>query len=224
MSHLKPSDTNRKVYAPQIIEALPRIFDLRHSVKERKFSLLELLIEIAHSQATNLRDQVFALLGIANDAAALGIEIDYAAGSSRVFLVTAERHIETTHRLDVLCVAQRTTQHEVSGLPSWVPDFTIRPARVVLGYPRSRSDQPTEDSIYDRAKHGYLASGNEEFKGTFQELANGGCALKAEASFSARSHLSASLTAATLIPISGNHSLATSFGRRCSGSCAAAQI
>ena len=73
------------------------------------------------SRATDPRDLVYALLGIASDAEELGIEIDYSKSVQEVFTNTAVA-ILCTGRIEVLAHAQHPQL--TLGLPSWVPDVS----------------------------------------------------------------------------------------------------
>jgi hypothetical protein len=73
------------------------------------------------SRATDPRDLIYALLGIASDAEELGIEIDYSKSVQEVFTETAAA-ILRTGRIEVLTYAQQPQM--IPNLPSWVPDVS----------------------------------------------------------------------------------------------------
>ncbi|KAJ4251398.1 hypothetical protein NW762_011380 [Fusarium torreyae] len=97
----------------------------RHGDDELCMLLRRLFVEL-ETNATEHRDRVFALLGLAADAEKLGIEPDYdpSDGSDeRILTQTARALIEKSGRVDTLCYSQFPKLPELSRLPSWVPDW-----------------------------------------------------------------------------------------------------
>jgi hypothetical protein len=86
-------------------------------------SLLELLAKLfvrRGTEATDVRDRIYALLGLAADTARLGLEPDYSITDySRILLVAARAMIHTGN-LELLSISQFPKERE---LPSWVPDW-----------------------------------------------------------------------------------------------------
>jgi hypothetical protein len=94
--------------------------------------LLELLLEQRGAQATDPRDKVYALLGLADDVRSgeLNIVPDYSMDVNSVYVNTARELIHQSGNLDLLSVP-RTEQHMRSGQPSWAPSwngFGVKPA------------------------------------------------------------------------------------------------
>lgn len=83
--------------------------------------LLELLLTHKSKKATDPKDKVFALVGISSSRETFG-GIDYSRSVRDVYVDVVRHVIETTKRLDAICVKQ----HDVSqySLPSWTPDWT----------------------------------------------------------------------------------------------------
>lgn len=88
--------------------------------------LLRRLFVDHDTRATEHRDRVFSLLGLAVDAQKLGIQVDYSStegNTGRILTQTARAMIEKTGRVDTLCYSQFPKLPELARLPSWVPDW-----------------------------------------------------------------------------------------------------
>lgn len=93
------------------------------------FPLMYLIRTLRFFQASDPRDRVFALLSFAIDAASLGIKADYQKSYQEVYLETTMALIKEGF-LDILSLGQ--PHKNISGLPSWVPDFTNLSHRLPL--------------------------------------------------------------------------------------------
>jgi hypothetical protein len=71
--------------------------------------------------ATDPRDRVYALLGIANDAAAKDVVADYTLSCDQAYVMTARALLRHGHD-DILSLCR--TRGTCKGLPSWVPDWS----------------------------------------------------------------------------------------------------
>jgi hypothetical protein len=79
--------------------------------------------------ASDPRDLVFAHLGIAGVVNPLSLEVDYGKTMSQVYEMFAWKHISTTESFEVLAhIDDIDPLHRRQGLPSWVPDWTLRQA------------------------------------------------------------------------------------------------
>ena len=85
--------------------------------------------------ATDPRDHIFALLSMANDVEELGIQVNYTTPIADVFTETAKALIEKRGALYILSFCQKTpsevvyknkNKNEVSILPSWVPNWSLK--------------------------------------------------------------------------------------------------
>ncbi|KAK7953079.1 heterokaryon incompatibility protein [Apiospora saccharicola] len=87
-------------------------------------SLLELLCLSRSNLATDPRDKVYGLLGLADDAISRSIVPDYSPANTadKLFTEVASRLVISGCAGDLLHHAGR--DRTVSGLPSWVPDWT----------------------------------------------------------------------------------------------------
>ncbi|KAF4952510.1 hypothetical protein FGADI_6745 [Fusarium gaditjirri] len=94
----------------------------RHGEDELFVLLRRLFVEL-ETNATEHRDRVFALLGLAVDADKLGIEPDYEKSTKEVLTQTARVLVQESGRIDVLCFSQFPKIPQLSLLPTWVPDW-----------------------------------------------------------------------------------------------------
>jgi hypothetical protein len=104
-----------------------RLIGSRNRYQKRRLdyhsSLQELLsLTSQTTQATDPRDKIFGLLGIAPDAAELGIKADYTKAVNEVFTDTAKTLLQN-HFTDVLSWCRFPKRQP--DLPSWVPDFGL---------------------------------------------------------------------------------------------------
>lgn len=81
--------------------------------------LVELLDDYREFCATEARDMVFGLLGLADDADAFYDLVDYKSSTEQVFLSLAQRLVELGHGVQLLSQASNTEANDE--LPSWVP-------------------------------------------------------------------------------------------------------
>ncbi|TVY25852.1 Heterokaryon incompatibility protein 6,OR allele [Lachnellula hyalina] len=90
------------------------------------FPLVYLLRSLRKFGATDPRDKVFALLGIASDAKALGLHCDYKKSCEDVYCEVARALIQNGH-YDILSLGNLSKGSV--GLPSWSPDWSIKSLR-----------------------------------------------------------------------------------------------
>ena len=115
-----------------------------HDEDDVETSLMSLLIMAGTRQATDPRDKVYALLGIAKDVNHSLLVPDYSKSISQVYKQLVEYFVIQDQILSVLRLSQRIQQHQ---LPSWAPDWssplqeTSQPSerKHVKGYPCSCS-------------------------------------------------------------------------------------
>lgn len=94
----------------------------RVRLSDPPFTLLELLNQHRDCEATDPRDKVYGLLGLAGDAEAIGIDPNYLLSPQDVFMDLAQRHVSITRSLDIICACRHPRQFD--DLPSWVPDWS----------------------------------------------------------------------------------------------------
>jgi hypothetical protein len=82
-------------------------------------------IDEAHSlQATEMKDHIYALLGMVSDVDRLGIKVDYSQSCAEAFTQVAEGLLVRQGNMQILSRYQMPKEAE--GLPSWVPDWSQR--------------------------------------------------------------------------------------------------
>jgi hypothetical protein len=119
--------------------------------------LLFLLLLSRPFQSTDLRDKLFALLGIMNHFSAIEglpptrLEPDYSAQSTpaTVFTNAATAILEATRHLGLLTTVTDDSLKKISNLPSWVPDFTTVGPNPMLTLVRSEDNKPFDASRYE---------------------------------------------------------------------------
>jgi hypothetical protein len=95
---------------------------------KQRYSLLYLMAVFSDMHATDERDKVYAFLGLSSER----IKPDYRRPVTEVYTATAKGLIEKSNNLDVLRACLFTGS--VPGLPSWVPDWTVKELRSVGGW------------------------------------------------------------------------------------------
>ncbi|KAN0088998.1 HET domain containing protein [Hyaloscypha variabilis] len=85
--------------------------------------LLRLLSEARNSYATDARDKVYALLGLASDVDSLSLLPDYSQDASEVYTRMVKSWIQRDRNLDILSAVEDNRCRVRPGLPSWVPDW-----------------------------------------------------------------------------------------------------
>lgn len=95
----------------------------------RPSSLIYLMRHFRYFQATDPRDKIFALLGIATDNETLGLHPDYRKTSDEVYIDLARTFIQHGH-IEILSLCE--FPKKVPGLPSWVHDWSLMSYRATL--------------------------------------------------------------------------------------------
>jgi hypothetical protein len=105
------------------------VFQEKHT-KQHKVGLIDLLQAFRHRSATNPRNKVFALLGLANfeKSTLPPLLADYSLSSMEAFTRATRHVIQQTSSLCVLF--QRKRHKRQSDFPSWVPDWSKSLGRV----------------------------------------------------------------------------------------------
>ena len=107
-----------------VCEELRRLQEQRDLIQSKVdigFSkdLVRLVVEHRESLATDPRDKLYALCGLANEASRCGIEPDYHNSVEKTFLDFTVTQFKATHRLDLLCAMTETPSRQ-RFRPSWV--------------------------------------------------------------------------------------------------------
>jgi hypothetical protein len=104
-------------------ECLVELTYLRSSIAEGGESLgLLNLLEAAHPfRATDPRDKVYCLLGLARDRDMYAVSVDYTRSAASLYASVAARNITITQSVDLL---YSNLPRKTLELPSWVPDWS----------------------------------------------------------------------------------------------------
>lgn len=90
-------------------------------MQNRRQDILHLLQDARYCESTDVRDRIFALLGMCNDP---GIKVNYAADATEVFTSLARHLMEREGRVSVaLALNSAFGASNDLVLPSWVPDW-----------------------------------------------------------------------------------------------------
>jgi hypothetical protein len=90
-------------------------------VRGQPVSLHELLANSIFSSATDPREVIFSLLGLASDVKnAAELVPDYNASVEHIYTNLVKFHVRKYNTLDIICVSRNPKKHDK--LPSWVPD------------------------------------------------------------------------------------------------------
>ncbi|KAL6703702.1 hypothetical protein ACN47E_009396 [Coniothyrium glycines] len=116
---------------------------LLHTRAQRGLSMMELAARARDFEASDARDKVFALLGLANDLDAPhmrrpGLLPDYTKSKEEVYIDFAKDLIATTEKLDVLSLVNAfAAEPKDESTTSWMPDLDVPIATIRgLGFPR----------------------------------------------------------------------------------------
>ena len=93
------------------------------------YSLIDLLNSNRFCDATDPRDKVFAMIGIARDGKTCGIMPDYTMKTTEVYQAVALYLLKSDHPTTTLSFAGDTSVHRTptqAELPTWVPDWSQR--------------------------------------------------------------------------------------------------
>jgi hypothetical protein len=144
------SDIDRQGYLPELW------LGLLHRRTPRGLSMTELVFRAREFQASDPRDKVFALLGLAND---LSHEqrssfVDYTKTKERVYCDFARGLIDITGNLDILSAVNTFSGHKDRGCVSWMPGLDVSISAIRgLGFPRKYNaalTKPSPTSFFSR--------------------------------------------------------------------------
>ena len=112
--------------------------------KDAAWTMLGLLRLTRGFQATDVRDKVFAIIGLVVDPGSVGIAVDYGQTAEEVFTRVAAYELETLQNLELLANAGTAQNLKV---PSWVADWSYRDVGgVIAGVGNSAKMSAAADS------------------------------------------------------------------------------
>lgn len=106
-----------------LAEGLSRLITERNDWQQGdREDLVHLLVKHLGAQATNPKDKLYALAGIAESLSEYGLEIDYAIGVEKVFEGVTRSYLGKKGDLDILCFT-RGYKYASDTTQSWVLDW-----------------------------------------------------------------------------------------------------
>lgn len=152
---------------PDGLESMIRVYAI-HSLyqKDQRPTLAYLLLDCWKCCATNGRDKIFALLGLASDAGGPEFDPDYISPIHVVLEKVAARLLtRNLSSFRILHAAGVGLPNRLQNLPSWVPDWTTPFPNTVFGSVTTAGYQACGNSpnfqriIYNRDNHTITLSG-----------------------------------------------------------------
>ncbi|KAH7355251.1 heterokaryon incompatibility protein-domain-containing protein [Rhexocercosporidium sp. MPI-PUGE-AT-0058] len=153
---------------PRGLSSLSTAWGLRHFRENvNPVSLSTLLLYCWTLEASDDRDRVFALLGMADDAEDSHFEPDYNTTPSEVFVKSAARLLTRDRSSNTLLHgAGIGLGRNMESLPSWVPDWTKPNGTTVFGamatkaqYHASGDRVPSTNALYDEDQQSLTLAG-----------------------------------------------------------------
>ncbi|PSS25238.1 hypothetical protein M430DRAFT_133506 [Amorphotheca resinae ATCC 22711] len=143
---------NRRLKSP-LYQLMQNLDTIRRSIQRGSApALLQLLKNYRDREATDPRDKVYALLGIAGDVSLYAIIPDYQIPFEEVYKATALQLILMYRSLEVLNLTLGLSKS--SDLPSWTPDWRVSP---------TDSKKVAMHCSHERNLGGYRACGRMPF-------------------------------------------------------------
>lgn len=122
--------TDENSVSPPLPRSLQHAFmmeALREGVAQRQWRGIDgLLIHCRNFKATEPKDKVFALFGLAYPDSLGPLKIDYKKTVQEVYIETAQ-HLTQNEGIEILHMAGIGNPRGVPNLPSWVPDWSTTP-------------------------------------------------------------------------------------------------
>jgi hypothetical protein len=124
---------------------------------EQQMELLDLLERFRYCEATDPRDKIYAILGMASDIDPGDINIDYTLPVQQVYKDIVRLFLSKHKSLDILGAIMQQNSPFQSLLPSWVPDWSFSTIHVdEQSFPRKLVSRDSGGSV----SKAYFASGN----------------------------------------------------------------
>lgn len=120
---------------PEGCVTISRIWFLKQErTAGRCTKLEEVLILNCQAEATDARDKVFGLMGLAEDAGERELDPDYGLATVDVYTNSTRHLMLRDQSLELLSMAGAGSPRTTPGLPSWVPDWAKIESGEVFGY------------------------------------------------------------------------------------------
>ncbi|KAH9216311.1 heterokaryon incompatibility protein-domain-containing protein [Leptodontidium sp. 2 PMI_412] len=152
--------TNARARAAVQFRGMTEVRELQEVLtsRQRQVSFFECVLHNSLKGATDPRDMIYGLAGLANTNDIYRIEVDYSLGVDEVYIDLAKRELRTCKALNILTRARLSLNPHK--LPSWVPDWS------------TNSDH--HKYLYDIKvpEHAYSASGSSRCGVAFTDFKN----------------------------------------------------
>ncbi|KAL8743657.1 MAG: hypothetical protein Q9190_004015 [Brigantiaea leucoxantha] len=89
--------------------------------------LLTVTLRFSKQFVTDPRDRIFAVLSLVNDPKSVSMVPDYTQDTATIYSSFARKSIEKADALDILHYVEMDDTPMATRLPSWVPDWRVRP-------------------------------------------------------------------------------------------------
>ena len=133
------NSTSRLPVSPRAPVFAKTIANIRTSFGELQggpgMSLSLLLCVTRRFRATDPRDKILALLGVANNSSRQLIIPNYSSPPETVFLNTTGALIVSENSLALLSTVEDGSRRSLHSLPSWVPDYSVWHSVLTFGFP-----------------------------------------------------------------------------------------
>ena len=108
-----------------LIQRCVRIIDYQGNLTIG-YHRLDLVLNLARSAScSDPRDKIFAVLSLASESEARGIDVDYSKPAGAVFRDLVLHFASNLQRLDILTQCELRDDTGVMKLPTWVPNWTV---------------------------------------------------------------------------------------------------
>jgi hypothetical protein len=141
-------DVNRLQLLPQGLINLGTMYEARCVQQEQESEMLqEILLGLYHFDATVSHDKIYALLGLAVDAADAELQPDYGASIEDVYTKTARYLLLRDPSILILHMAGIGRQRNLTKMPSWVPDWSRSKAMCFGSMVRTAGYRAASDTL-----------------------------------------------------------------------------
>jgi hypothetical protein len=139
---LLPSGKEDPQCLRECLTSLYRLRDIVLRYPNHRFTLLELLDRSHPFKATDVRDKIYSVLGLAEDAKDLAVTVDYNCSAEQLYVSTAAKIVK--HDPYGIEILYNSLHVKSLSLPSWVPywshwEFGSHGASLSVGYDASGS-------------------------------------------------------------------------------------